>query len=84
MLTWIMLLKFLADLELQREGKWKLVNPTKSTPRSPHPQPLFPIDAERVAARKGKGFKPAIEPSYLWCDWAAKADGITGDGWEKG
>jgi type I restriction enzyme M protein len=52
MLTWIMFLKFLDDLELQREGEAKL------------------------AAKK---FKPAIEPPYRWRDWAAKADGITGD-----
>ena len=27
----------------------------------------------------GKKFKPAIEPPYRWRDWAARADGITGD-----
>src|SRR5512136_2952839 len=52
MLTWIMFLKFLDDLELQREGEAKLA---------------------------GKKFKPAIEPPYRWRDWAAQADGITGD-----
>jgi type I restriction enzyme M protein len=52
MLTWIMFLKFLDDLELLREGEAKLA---------------------------GKKFKPAIEPSYRWRDWAAKSDGITGD-----
>src|SRR6266850_8611161 len=52
MLTWIMFLKFLDDLEIQREGEAKLA---------------------------GKKFKPAIEPPYRWRDWAAKADGITGD-----
>jgi type I restriction enzyme M protein len=52
MLTWIMFLKFLDDLELQREGEAKLAT---------------------------KKFKPAIEPPYRWRDWAAQADGITGD-----
>ena len=52
MLTWIMFLKFLDDLEIQRQGEAKL------------------------AAHK---FKPAIEPPYRWRDWAAQADGITGD-----
>jgi len=52
LLTWIMFLKFLDDLELQREDEAKLA---------------------------GKKFKPAIEPPYRWRDWAAKADGITGD-----
>jgi type I restriction enzyme M protein len=71
MLTWIMFLKFLDDLEIQREGEWKLVNPTpgrtSSGLRPPSPQ-------------RGEGrFKPAIEPPYRWRDWAAKSDGITGD-----
>ena len=52
MLTWIMFLKFLDDLELQREQEAKLAS---------------------------KKFKPAIEPPYRWRDWAAQADGITGD-----
>ncbi len=52
MLTWIMFLKFLDDLEVQREEEAKL---------------------------SGKRFKPAIEPPYRWRDWAAKADGITGE-----
>jgi type I restriction enzyme M protein len=52
MLTWIMFLKFLDDLEVQRESEAKL------------------------AAKK---FKPAIEAPYRWRDWAAKADGITGE-----
>jgi type I restriction enzyme M protein len=52
MLTWVMFLKFLDDLELQREGE---------------------------ATLAGKKFKPAIEPPYRWRDWAAQADGITGD-----
>ena len=52
MLTWIMFLKFLDDLEIQREQEAKLA---------------------------GKKFKPAIEKPYRWRDWAAQADGITGD-----
>ncbi len=52
MLTWIMFLKFLDDLELQREQEAKL---------------------------GGKKFKPAVERPYRWRDWAAKADGVTGD-----
>jgi type I restriction enzyme M protein len=52
MLTWIMFLKFLDDLEAQREG---------------------------VAKAKGERFRAAIEAPYRWRDWAAKADGITGD-----
>jgi type I restriction enzyme M protein len=52
MLTWIMFLKFLDDLEIQRE------------------------DEAKLATRK---FKPAIELPYRWRDWAAKANGITGD-----
>src|SRR5271166_3555078 len=52
MLTWIMFLKFLDDLELQREQEASLAR---------------------------KKFRPAIEPPYRWRDWAAKADGVTGD-----
>lgn len=52
MLTWIMFLKFLDDLEVQWEGESKL-----GTAK----------------------FKPAIEAPYRWRDWAAKADGITGE-----
>jgi len=52
MLTWIMFLKFLDDLELQRETEARLA-------------------AER--------FRPAIEIPYRWRDWAARADGVTGD-----
>ena len=52
MLTWIMFLKFLDDLELQRKEE---------------------------AALAGSKFRPAIEPPYRWRDWAAKADGVTGD-----
>jgi type I restriction enzyme M protein len=71
MLTWIMFLKFLDDLEIQREEERKLANPsparTSSGLRPPSPQ-------------RGEGrFKPAIEPPYRWRDWAAQSDGITGD-----
>lgn len=52
LLTWIMFLKFLDDLEIQRE--------------------------EEVALA-GQKFRPAIEPPYRWRDWAANAQGITGD-----
>lgn len=52
MLTWIMFLKFLDDMEQVREAE---------------------------AALGGKRFRPAIEPPYRWRDWAAQADGITGD-----
>lgn len=52
LLTWIMFLKFLDDLEQQREEE---------------------------AALAGKKFKPAIEKPYRWRDWAANAQGITGD-----
>src|SRR3989338_8643527 len=52
MLTWIMFLKFLDDLEMQREEEAKLAE---------------------------SRFKRAIEKPYRWRDWAAKADGITGD-----
>ncbi len=34
-------------------------------------------EAETVLA--GKRFRPAIEPPYRWRDWAAPADGLTGD-----
>lgn len=52
LLTWIMFLKFLDDLEMQREAEAKLA---------------------------GKKFRPAIEAPYRWRDWAANAQGITGD-----
>ena len=52
MLTWIMFLKFLDDLEQLEETKAKL---------------------------GGKKYKSAIESPYRWRDWAAQADGITGD-----
>src|SRR3954471_18581127 len=51
-LTWVMFLKFLDDLELQREEEAKLA---------------------------GKKFRAAIDRPYRWRDWAARADGITGD-----
>ncbi len=52
LLTWIMFLKFLDDLERQREEEYELA---------------------------GKKFKPAIDSPYRWSDWAADAQGITGD-----
>ncbi len=52
MLTWIMFLKFLDDIETMRETE---------------------------ATLAGKRFQAAIAPPYRWRDWAAKADGITGD-----
>ena len=52
LLTWIMFLKFLDDLEQQREDESKLA---------------------------GKKFRPAIEAPYRWRDWAANAQGVTGD-----
>ncbi len=52
LLTWIMFLKFLDDLEQQRQEEAKV---------------------------GGKKFKPAIEEPYRWRDWAANAQGITGD-----
>ena len=52
LLTWIMFLKFLDDMEQI---------------------------AEQEAKMSGKRFRPALEAPYRWRDWAAKADGITGD-----
>ncbi len=52
MLTWIMFLKFLDDMEQI---------------------------AEQEAQMAGKCFRPALEAPYRWRDWAAKADGVTGD-----
>src|ERR687883_551639 len=52
LLTWIMFLKFLDDLEAQREME---------------------------ASLAGKKSRPAIKPPYRWRDWAADAEGITGD-----
>jgi type I restriction enzyme M protein len=52
LLTWIMFLKFLDDLEAA---------------------------GEEEAALAGKKFRAAIEPPYRWRDWAADAQGITGD-----
>lgn len=37
------------------------------------------ITAEEEAKLSGKKYRPVIEPPYRWRDWAAKADGITGD-----
>jgi type I restriction enzyme M protein len=53
MLTWVLFLKFLDDMEQIREAEAKLA---------------------------GKRFRASIEPPYRWRDWAAKPDGITGDG----
>ncbi len=52
MLTWIMFLKFLDDMEQIREEEAKM---------------------------SGTRFRPALEPPYRWRDWAAKAEGVTGD-----
>ena len=52
MLTWIMFLKFVDDMEQVREEE---------------------------AVLAGEPFRPAVEPPYRWRDWAAPADGITGD-----
>lgn len=52
MLTWIMFLKFLDDMEQ--------------------------VD-EEAAKLEGKRYRPVLETPYRWRDWAAKADGITGD-----
>ena len=52
MLTWIMFLKFLDDMEQIREQEAKM---------------------------SGKRFRPALDSPYRWRDWAAKAEGITGD-----
>lgn len=52
MLTWIMFLKFLDDLEHEREEGAKL---------------------------GGSKFRPIVEKPYRWRDWAAPADGMTGD-----
>ena len=52
MLTWIMFLKFLDDMEQI---------------------------AEQEARMAGKRFRPALESPYRWRDWAARADGVTGD-----
>jgi type I restriction enzyme M protein len=52
MLTWIMFLKFLDDMEQIREQEAKM---------------------------SGKRFRPTLESPYRWRDWAAKAEGVTGD-----
>ena len=51
-LTWVMFLKFLDDMEQIREEEAKM---------------------------SGKRFRPALDSPYRWRDWAAKAEGITGD-----
>ncbi|HOX51262.1 MAG TPA: N-6 DNA methylase [Fibrobacteria bacterium] len=52
LLTWVMFLKFLDDLELARESEAEL---------------------------SGEKYVPLIEAPYRWRDWAAPADGLTGD-----
>lgn len=52
MLTWIMFLKFLDDMERM---------------------------SEEEAVMAGRPYVAAIEPPYRWRDWAADADGLTGD-----
>lgn len=52
LITWIMFLKFLDDMELGSEDEAKLA---------------------------GRKYHPVIKPPYRWRDWAANADGITGD-----
>src|SRR5215831_15191615 len=52
MLTWIMFLKFLDDIEQIREEEAKM---------------------------SGKRFRAALDLPYRWRDWAARAEGITGD-----
>src|SRR5438128_12533412 len=37
------------------------------------------IGAEQEAKLSAKKYRPVIEPPYRWRDWAAKADGITGE-----
>jgi type I restriction enzyme M protein len=37
------------------------------------------IAAEQEAKLSSKEYRPVIEPPYRWRDWAAKADGITGE-----
>src|SRR5437773_4579855 len=53
LLTWVMFLKFLDDLEVQRE--------------------------EEAVLKGGAKFRAALEPPYRWRDWAARADGTTGE-----
>lgn len=52
LLTWVMFLKFLDDLELAGEEEAELA---------------------------GRRYRPLIEAPYRWRDWAAPADGLTGD-----
>jgi len=52
LLTWVMFLKFLDDLERQREEETLMT---------------------------GTPFVPTVEAPYRWRDWAARADGVTGD-----
>ena len=52
LLTWVMFLKFLDDLEIKHEEE---------------------------AAMDGKPYHPIVEAPYRWRDWAAPANGISGD-----
>lgn len=52
LLTWVMFLKFLDDLEIKHEQE---------------------------AAMDGKTYHPIIEEPYRWRDWAAPANGMSGD-----
>src|SRR5205809_2303542 len=65
MLTWIMFLKFLDDLEIQREGEAKLAG--KEFKPAITSSGLRPPSPHRMRRKK------------RWRDWAAKSDGITGD-----
>jgi type I restriction enzyme M protein len=52
LLTWVMFLKFLDDLEIRHEEE---------------------------AVMDGKPYHPIIEAPYRWRDWAAPANGMSGD-----
>src|ERR1700712_848356 len=52
LLTWIMFLKFLDDLDRIHEEE---------------------------AILSGDRFRPTLEPPYRWRDWAAPANGLTGE-----
>jgi type I restriction enzyme M protein len=53
LLTWVMFLKFLDDLEIRHE--------------------------EEATTMDGKPYHPIIEAPYRWRDWAAPANGMSGD-----
>ncbi|MCC5830704.1 MAG: SAM-dependent DNA methyltransferase [Phycisphaeraceae bacterium] len=63
MLTWIMFLKFLDDMEKLGEQEAQLAGHRSGGGRG----------------GGGGKYKPVIEKPYRWRDWAAKHDGITGD-----